>query len=96
VLCCVAVLFSARSPPHAVLLLATALSFSVAVRVLRAGARVTWVCVYIQQGAREAQGITPEGRGGGGGGGLIIEVIRVVFVVQAVEGVVRKRTRCGS
>jgi hypothetical protein len=95
VLCCVAVLFSTRSPPHAVLLV-TALSFSVAVRVLRAGARVTWVCVYIQQGAREAQGITPEGRGGGGGGGLIIEAIRVAFVVQAVEGVVRKRTRCGS
>jgi hypothetical protein len=42
-LCCVAVLFSTRSPPHAVLL-ATALSFSVVVRVLREGARVTWVC----------------------------------------------------
>jgi hypothetical protein len=46
VLCCVvrvAVLFSTRSPPHAVLL-ATALSLSVVVRVLRGGARVTWVC----------------------------------------------------
>jgi hypothetical protein len=37
------VLFSTRSPPHAVLL-ATALSLSVVVRVLGEGARVTWVC----------------------------------------------------
>jgi hypothetical protein len=42
-LCCVAVLFSTRSPPHAVLLV-TVLSLSVVVRVLREGARVTWVC----------------------------------------------------
>jgi hypothetical protein len=46
VLCCAVLccwLFSTRSPPHAVLL-ATALSLSVVVRVLREGARVTWVC----------------------------------------------------
>jgi hypothetical protein len=44
VLCtgCVAVLFSTRSFPH--VLLVTALSLSVVVRVLREGARVTWVC----------------------------------------------------
>ena len=42
-LCCVVVLFSTRSPPHAVLL-ATDLSLPVVVRVLRGGARVTWVC----------------------------------------------------
>jgi hypothetical protein len=41
-LCCVAVLFSTRSLPH--VLLDTALSLSVAVRVLRKGARATWVC----------------------------------------------------
>jgi hypothetical protein len=41
-LCCVAVLFSTPSLPR-VLLLVTALSLSVVVRVLREGARVTWV-----------------------------------------------------
>jgi hypothetical protein len=67
------------------------------------------VRVYVRQGAGGPRSTTTEGRGGGGG--LIIEVIRIAFVVQAVEavgadhgilavqvveGVARKRTRCGS
>jgi hypothetical protein len=42
VLYCAAVLFSTRSLPH--VLPATAMALSVAVRVLREEARVTWVC----------------------------------------------------
>jgi hypothetical protein len=55
--------------------------------------------VYIQQGAREPQSTTPEGRGGGGAPPPIIEVVGAdhgVLAVQVVEGVARKRTRCGS
>jgi hypothetical protein len=71
-----------------------------------------WRGVIYSKGARGPQSITPEGRGGGGGGGLLAtEAIGIAFVVhaveavgathgilavQVVEGVARKRTRCGS
>jgi hypothetical protein len=48
--------------------------------------------VYIHQGAREPQSITPEGRGGRG---LITEAIRIAFVVHAVEAVGADHGICG-
>jgi hypothetical protein len=67
---------------------------------------------YTQQGRRKrAPEHHPRGKGGGEGGGLTTEAIRIAFlvhaveavgadhgilVVQVVEGVARKRTRCGS
>jgi hypothetical protein len=59
-LCCVAVLFSTPSLPR--VLLVTALSLSVVVRVLREGARVTWVCwcwLLCCRGARGGRGGAP-------------------------------------